>query len=254
MKKLIWLSLMVAGMAHAELQLLDNEDLRAEDGQGGADISLVLSLNHGIDVNGDSTNQISSYCATNYKLCRFAVAINNRYDDGSYIDRLGVVHEADGSTASATVGKKIWLVFKGIQGTVKLQYMGIDGSDLIYLNDSSVSVTKAAIKFSFDPVRPILFRNVGYTALSIETDTVDNEGGGNIPGYLAVTSAGATLKKTTNGKYDYSTSFVVDGRTYNNASFDHGKESGFTGLNMLGNLVVAGSVKVFSCDATHPRC
>ena len=253
MKQIVWLSLIMVSMAHAELQLLDNDDLRAEDGQGGADISLMLSLNH-TDAAGTETYQLSNYCITNYKLCRYAIAINNRYDDGSYVDRSGVVHEANGSTAGATLGKKIWLVFKGIQGTVNLQYLGLDGTDLIYLNDSSVSVTKAAIKFSFDPARPILLRNVGFTALSVETDTVDNEGGGNVPGYLAVPTAGTGLQKTTNGKYDYSTAFTAGGRNYNNSSFDHGKDTGFNGINILGNLVVAGSLKVFSCDASHPRC
>ena len=73
--------------------------------------------------------------------------------------------------------------------------------------------------------------------MSIETDTVANEGSGNMPGYLAAT----TGTGYSNGKYTVS-------------GFDNGKETGFTGLMMNGNLALNGKVMIFSCDSTHPRC
>jgi hypothetical protein len=39
---------------------------------------------------------------------------------------------------------------------------------------------------SIKETSPILIRNFGFNAMSIETDTVANEGSGNIPGYLAM--------------------------------------------------------------------
>jgi hypothetical protein len=39
---------------------------------------------------------------------------------------------------------------------------------------------------SIKETSPILIRNFGFNAMSIETDTVANEGSGNVPGYLAM--------------------------------------------------------------------
>ncbi len=232
--------LILNSIAHAGLEPMTNEAMQATEGQGGADLSLIVSINHDVDVNGNSTNLLSSYCMTNYQLCRVGLSLNNRNEDGTV-------------TGSAT-GKKIWLVYKGLQGTINIQKIALDATDLTYTNDTGASVTKAAIQLGFDPEKPILFRNVGYEALSVETDSVANEGANNIPGYLAITTGGATLKKTTNGKYDYSTAFSAGGYNYNSSSFDHGRQTGFTGLMMHGNLVLAGTMKIFSCDANHPRC
>lgn len=216
--------LLISGASHAALEPLSLEAMQAIEGQGGADMSLIVSLNHGIDNGGNSTNQLSSYCATNYKLCHLGLSFNNRNDDGTV-------------TGSAT-GKKIWLVFKGIQGTINLQHVALDGTDLTYKNDTGSTMIKAAIQLSFDPVRPILLRNVGFESLSIETDTVANEGADNSPGYLAATS--------------YASAASFDGTRPSKT--DMGRETGFMGVNIHGNLVLAGTIKIFSCDGSHPRC
>lgn len=257
MKYALLFSLMVAGSAYADLESLDNQDMQQVAAQGGADLSWVLSLNHGINADGSSTNTLSSNCITNYRECRLGMSLNNRYDDGSYrvfnnTTQNFDIFEANG--APGTLGKKLWLVFKGMQGTINLQQVGLDGADLSYSSITGTNVTKAAIQLTYDPTKPILIRNYGYQSLSIETDTVDNEGTNNVPGFWQNNTTGSGLKKLTNGKYDYSTPFTVGTLNYNNTSFDHGREVGFTGLNMNGNLVLGGTVKLFSCDATHPRC
>ena len=89
---------------------------------------------------------------------------------------------------------------------------------------------QASIKLGFTPTKPIEIRNLGFQSLSIETDTVAAEGGGNVPGYLTP----ATL--------------------YGGTGFDATKEKGFLGLNVNTNLSMMGSVKIFSCSSGHPRC
>ena len=235
MKKLtlILAFLVVSNTSHAALEQLDNQALTAVTGQGGADISLQLALNQ------NSSGVFN--CDTNaLEYCRLAVSINNRYADGSYRDSTGQARDKDG-VSIANVGLKQWLVFKGVQGTINIQKIGIDGADLTYIGKSLTEITKPTIQLSFEASKPILFRNVGYQSLSIETDTVANEGGGNLPGYLAKGAGG-----TGTGAY-------VDGK-YTTAGFDNGRETGFTGLNINGNLSIAGTLKIFSCDAGHPRC
>ena len=234
MKKLTLISafLVLSSTSHATLEQLDNQALTAVTGQGGADISLQLRLNHDLSANPTADCQRTSAVL---EYCRLAIAINNRYADGSYKDALGVVRNSAGGVI-ANVGRKQWLVFKGIQGTINIQEIKLDGTDLTYNG-----IVKSAIQLSFDPLKPIQFRNVGYQSLSIETDTVANEGGGNLPGYLAKGAGG-----TGTGAY-------VDGK-YTTAGFDNGRETGFTGLNINGNLSIAGTLKIFSCDAGHPRC
>ena len=88
-----------------------------------------------------------------------------------------------------------------------------------------------------------MIRNFGYQSLAIETDTVANEGGGNLPGYLAKGSGGSGVTAYANGKYTAPANL-----------FDLGRETGFMGLNTYGNLALAGTIKIFSCDTNHPRC
>jgi hypothetical protein len=215
-------ALLCSGLAQAEMQVLSEDELQLVDGQGGADISLEMRLNH--DTNAQLTG------CTAFEFCRFALNLNNRNDDGSI-------------TGSAT-GKKLWLVFKQVQGTIIFQEIKLDATDLTaYVGKNSATVVKPAIKLSFDATKPILIRNLGYQALAIETDTVANEGAGNIPGYLAKGSGGSGVTAYANGKYTNATNL-----------FDLGRETGFMGLNMYGNLALAGTVKIFSCDTNHPRC
>lgn len=131
-------------------------------------------------------------------------------------------------------GNKQWLVFKGIQGTIIFQNVKLEGTDLIYVGGSQV---KAALKLTFDPEKPILLRNVGYDALAIETDTANTDAG---RGYL------------NTDKYNTATHGAFDG-THPNIS-GIGRETGFTGLTMHGNLAVSGSINLFSCGVEHPRC
>ena len=234
MKKNILFSalLLVFGTAHAELQTLDNQQLQQVEGQAGATINWTLSLNQ------TSPGVFDTTTCSDLRFCRFAVSSNNRYDDGSYVSNDGTIHKKNGDVTTAT-GRKQWLVFKGLQGTIQIQNMDISGDDLKYTADSTDEKIKAALKVSFKKEYPILIRNLGFSALSIETDTVANEGAGNVSGYFNADKYGATagpdIKVTT-------------------SVYDQGKETGFTGITMNGNLALQGNLKVFSCDASMKRC
>ena len=232
-KNILFSSLMVLfTSAHAELQTLDNQQLQQVEGQAGATINWTLSLNQ------TSPGVFDTTTCSDLRFCRFAVSSNNRYDDGSYVSNDGTIHKKNGDVTTAT-GRKQWLVFKGLQGTIQIQNMDISGDDLKYTADSTDEKIKAALKVSFKKEYPILIRNLGFSALSIETDTVANEGAGNVSGYFNADKYGATagpdIKVTT-------------------SVYDQGKETGFTGITMNGNLALQGNLKVFSCDASMKRC
>lgn len=232
-KSILFSSLLVLfGTAHAELQTLDNQQLQQVEGQAGATINWTLSLNQ------TSPGVFDTTTCSDLRFCRFAVSSNNRYDDGSYVSNDGTIHKKNGDVTTAT-GRKQWLVFKGLQGTIQIQNMDISGDDLKYTADSTDEKIKAALKVSFKKEYPILIRNLGFSALSIETDTVANEGAGNVSGYFNADKYGATagpdIKVTT-------------------SVYDQGRETGFTGITMNGNLALQGNLKVFSCDASMKRC
>ena len=234
MKKNILFSalLLVFGAAHAELQTLDNQQLQQVEGQAGATINWTLSLNQ------TSPGVFDTTTCSDLRFCRLGLSLNNRYDDGSYVSNDGTIHKKNGDVTTAT-GRKQWLVFKGLQGTIQIQNMDISGDDLKYTADNNDEKIKAALKVSFKKEYPILIRNLGFSALSIETDTVANEGAGNVSGYFNADKYGATagpdIKVTT-------------------SVYDQGKETGFTGITMNGNLALQGNLKVFSCDASMKRC
>lgn len=48
--------------------------------------------------------------------------------------------------------------------------MGLDGADLKYLDKTNTEIIKPAIQLSFSAAQPILIRNFGFNALSIEQD------------------------------------------------------------------------------------
>ncbi len=249
MKKTLFIvSLLLNASVNADLVTLDNNDLQQTVGQAGADLSLVLSLNHGKNPDGSSTNKLSDLCVAKPQQCHMGVGVNNRYANGSYIDRQGKAYNSNGTTSTANpLGEKLWLVFKGIQGTINIQQLGLDGADLLYTNKSGNSITKPSIQFTFKPEMPILIRNFGFEALSVEQD--DNSS--STAGYWKMPSQGSGLNKVTNGKYDYSSGAPTG---YSSSSFDSGRETGFTGMKMNGNLTMTGTIKMFACDATHPRC
>ena len=233
-RSILFSSLLVLfGTAHAELQTLDNQQLQQVEGQAGATINWTLSLNQ------TSPGVFDTTTCSDLRFCRFAVSSNNRYDDGSYVSNDGTIHKKNGDVTTAT-GRKQWLVFKGLQGTIQIQNMDISGDDLKYTADNGTDEKiKAALKVSFNKEYPILIRNLGFDALSIETDTVANEGAGNVSGYFNADKYGATAGpdiKVTNSVYD------------------QGRETGFTGITMNGNLALQGNLKVFSCDASMKRC
>ena len=233
-RSILFSSLLVLfGTAHAELQTLDNQQLQQVEGQAGATINWTLSLNQ------TSPGVFDTTTCSDLRFCRLGLSLNNRYDDGSYVSNDGTIHKKNGDVTTAT-GRKQWLVFKGLQGTIQIQNMDISGDDLKYTADNGTDEKiKAALKVSFKKEYPILIRNLGFSALSIETDTVANEGAGNVSGYFNADKYGATagpdIKVTT-------------------SVYDQGKETGFTGITMNGNLALQGNLKVFSCDASMKRC
>ncbi|MCB1674397.1 MAG: hypothetical protein KDI00_07000 [Pseudomonadales bacterium] len=225
---LILLLLGSSSVSYAEMQAMNEEELQAVDGQAGADLSLEMRLNQNPDYSFDAT-----LCA-DFEFCRWALNLNNRNHDGTV-------------TGSAT-GRKLWLVFKQVQGTLKFQEVKLDGADLApYVGDNSATVLKAAVQFGFNATKPILIRNFGYQSLAIESDTCTetnlncSTGTTNLPGYLAKASGGSGAGAYANGKYTA-------------AGFDQGREVGFTGLSINANLALQGTIKVFSCDTNHPRC
>lgn len=242
-KNILFSSLMVLfTSAHAELQTLDNAQLQQVEGQASAaTIDWTLSLNQ------TSPGVFDTTTCSDLRFCRFAVSLNNRYDDGSYVTRdpitnIETIHDKNGNVITAT-GRKQWIVFKGIQGSIQLQKVDIDGVDLLYRSDAENTGVpdqiKAALQVSFKAANPIKIRNFGFNALSIETDTVANEGAGNVPGYLNAdkydATAGTNIKVTT-------------------SVYDQGRETGFMGMMMNGNLALQGNLKVFSCDGSMKRC
>ncbi|MDR7017122.1 DUF6160 family protein [Acinetobacter sp. 3657] len=234
MKKMIFtLTALLASLstAYAGLQTLDNQELEAVQGQAGADLSLNLQLNQ-TGLNGVFDTSVCS----DLRFCRLGLSLNNRF--------LKETTPGSGTWVADDVsGNKLWLVFKGMQGTINIQKLGIDGVDLTYVNDANANYIKPAIQLSYSQNFPILIRNFGYQSLSIEKDSVPNEGAGNVPGYLVPTTAGV-------GTYTAANTF--DGRHPTNSGI--GRETGFTGLMMNGNLALQGNIVMFGCDAGHPRC
>ena len=222
-KTMLFASLLVLlfQTTHAELKPLENKELQAVEAQSAATINWSLSLNQTSP--GVFANAAGQYCnGTDVKFCRLAMSSNNR---------------------TTSDGKKQWLVLKGIQGTIGLNNVDIDVVDLLYKDESNADQIKAALQLSIKETSPILIRNFGFNAMSIETDTVANEGSGNIPGYLAMGSGGAGATAYADGVYTDTTN-----------KFDQGRETGFTGMMMNGNLALQGTLKVFSCDASMKRC
>lgn len=197
------------------MESLDDISLQQVTGQAGVDLSLKINLNH------TSASILDTTVCSDLRFCRLGISLNNRYHDGTQ----DTINATTGVITPSLTGKKQWLVFKGIQGTIDIPYIGLDGEDITY-----ASTPHAAIKLSFDPNKPIQFKNVGFESLSIETDTVAAEGSGNVPGYLTP----ATL--------------------YGGTGFDATKEKGFLGMKMTGNLSLTGNIKIFSCGDSHPRC
>lgn len=231
--------------AHADLVLLNNDTLQSIAGQGGADLSLVLQLNQDASTGAFTCGGTG----TPIKNCRLGVSFNNR----------DVTALSGGSATTTGAGYKTWLVFKGIQGYLNLQQIGLDGSDLTYKDDNNVDTIKGAIMLTFTPTKPILLRNFGFNGLAVQTDDTTTESGATkTPGYLGMpTSTGSATQGDTarddytNGYYTKANSF--DGGTAGTAATG-AREAAFMGLTINGNLALSGTIKIFGCDASHPRC
>lgn len=200
------------------MESLSDDILGEVSGQAGADLSLKMILNQ--------DNNANFVCA-DLVYCRLAMNLNNRYHDGSQDN-----YDVNGNRIPSPTGRKQWLVFKGIQGTINIPELKLDGEDVTY-----GLITRGTLKFGFTPTKPIEIRNFGFQSLSIETDTCTETNANclapavsNTPGYLTP----ATL--------------------YGGGGFDDAKEKGFLGVNVNANLSLTGSIKMFSCSSGHPRC
>lgn len=210
------------------LEALSDEVLQTVEGQAGADLSLKLSINQKLsDGKYVFDNGTGAVCA-DVQFCRLAISVNNRYIDSN-------------GQPSSTDGHKLWLVFKGIQGTINIQKLGLDGMDLTYKSDGGAEKIKAAMQLSFDATKPIEIRNFGFNALAFGQDKF-------------TTTGGVEAGSTNPSDYGYLQVTRYDATNAPTSAYDHGRETGFMGLQMNGNLAVQGKVMMFGCDASHPRC
>lgn len=249
MKKICALLLALSSsVAFADLTPLDNKSLEAIEGQAGADLSLKLVLNQNKLSNTDLLDPAKKpvFTCTNLAFCHLAVSPNKRFVQK---DANGNWNVAASDPTSANPGHKLWLVFKGLQGTVNIQKLALDGADLVYMNKSGQPTLKPAIQLGFDAGLPIQIRNLGFNSVSIEQDDFasyyDASGalveGSGTPGYL-VSKTYTAIPQSTG----------ATGTTADN--YDVNREKGFMGLQMNGNLAIQGQIMMFSCDGTHPRC
>lgn len=228
MKKLFVLLLTgLFGLQSYALEAMTDSDLQAIDGQAGADLSLKLTLNQKL-VNGKYVfdNGNDGVCK-DVQFCRIALVVNNRY--------------IKNNLPNSVDGNKLWLIMKGVQGTVNIQKMGLDGVDLSYKTKGGTDKLKAAMQISFDGGKPIEIRNLGFDSLAFAQDKFSS---------TATTETGSTVQ----GDYGF---LQVDRYNTTNApgsNYDHGRETGFMGLQMNGNLVLQSKIMMFGCDGNHPRC
>lgn len=137
----------VSVQAKQRLVELDNAELSQVQGQGGADLSLTLSINHAIPGLGSTVPfQYNCGTASTQEFCRFAVNFANRQDAN---------------------GNLFWLVFKKIQGTIQIDRIGLEGSTVTVAPNSY----RSALLLTFYDTSPIKIRNFGFESLAIETDT-----------------------------------------------------------------------------------
>ena len=234
-----------ANSGFAELNNLTDTELQTTTGQAGADLSLALSLNQGPVTGTPSDTLLSMYdpaqtpqfdtslCLSDQlEFCRLAIVFNNRSVD------------ENGISLGTNEGRKQWITLKGVQGTVNIPKLGIDGVDVTY----GANVQKPSLMFSFDPKVPIEIRNLGFQSLAIETDDEANLD-------ADTTSASNTATRGYLNKAQYTDSEGAFDANNPNYSEKVGREQGFLGVNMNANLALTGSIKMFSCaGGSHPSC
>ncbi|WP_374666752.1 hypothetical protein [Acinetobacter sp.] len=216
--------LFTASISHAELSSLNQQEMQQTSGQGGADLSLTMSLNHRYandmsltdiserNADGKVINAYYGYNCVQDIQCRFAFSPNNHKDGDN----------------------QKWLVFKQIQGTVQIDKFSLAGTTI----QNKDGNPQTAMNLSFFDDKPLKIRNLGFDNLSVETDD------SNVKGYLqsSVYSQYKAYSVDANGK---KTTFLTDV-----PAFDKGTETGFMGLNMHGNLHMNGDLKIFSYNCT----
>lgn len=150
----ICLALLVSYTAQAELVTLDNDALLQVTGQGGADLSWTLSLNHQyannmnlsniseLNAQGAVEKAYYSYECLSDILCRFAFSPNNHTENG----------------------KQKWLVYKQIQGTLQIDKFSLDGSTIINRDGNP----QTAMQLTFYDENPLKIRNYGFKSLAVE--------------------------------------------------------------------------------------
>jgi len=148
-------ALVLSSTAQAELINLDNEALLNITGQGGADLSWTLSLNHQYannmslkniseyDPQGTVTQAFYSYQCGSDILCRFAFSPNNHTENGS----------------------QKWLVFKQLQGTLQIDKFSLDGSTIL----NREGEPQTALQLTFYDDHPLKVRNLGFKSLAVES-------------------------------------------------------------------------------------
>lgn len=148
-------ALVLSSTAQAELITLDNEALLNITGQGGADLSWTLSLNHQYannmslkniseyDPQGTVTQAFYSYQCVSDILCRFAFSPNNHTENGS----------------------QKWLVFKQLQGTLQVDKFSLDGSTIL----NREGEPQTALQLTFYDDHPLKVRNLGFKSLAVES-------------------------------------------------------------------------------------
>jgi len=228
------------------MEPMSDTDLQSVEGQAGADLSLKLSLNHTSDFKFDDGIKDGvvvdpGAACKNLAFCHMAISVNKRFvksdpaKPGSFLE-------------DSISGNKLWVVFKGIQGTLDIQKLGLDGVDLVLKGKDGVERIKPAIQLSFDPNKPLLIRNYGFNSVAIEQDNFTSAMSGD-----NLVTDGST-SSTPIGDYGYLKTDTYTSANAPNSAYDHGREKGFMGMKMNGNLVMQGKIMMFSCDANHPRC
>lgn len=244
MKKILSLFMMsVLTSSVFAMEPLSDTDLQAVEGQAGADLSLKLSLNHintGTLANPSYQFDTDEACK-DLAFCHMAISVNKRFVKYDPSKPSGFAEDSES-------GNKLWIVFKGIQGTIDIQKLGLDGVDLIVRGKDGVERIKPAIQLSLDPNKPLLIRNLGFNSVAIEQDNFSSSMSGD---NLVVDGSTAS---TPLGDYAYLKSETYNSTNAPNSAYDYGREKGFMGMQMNGNLVIQGKMMMFSCDANHPRC
>ena len=253
-KKLIFTIMTVVSFQISAMEPLTDQELQHVEGQAGADLSLKLSLNH--DVLTDA--QLSSGVAPTFncnpaklEFCRLGISPNKRFVQATTNTTL----YPSGFMPDDMSGIRLWVVLKGLQGTINIQKLGLDGATL-----SVNGLDKAVIKLSYAAEFPMQIRDYGFNSLSIERDgfistqtstNVLTEGAGTAFGYLNT----GTYAEIAQRIDPIGGVLPANGPTGTTADrYDVGKETGFMGMRMNGNLALQGNIFMFSCDGSNPRC